>query len=784
MPILHRALQPLLLSVLFGSLLSLSAFAQGGGRLRGRVLDGTEGTPLPRATVLLPELRRGTIAGVDGSFAIDSLPVGMHRLVVRYAGYVDWNGSVGIDANGVAAVTVRLQHRAADGHLLVEAHRAGAGETGQSSTTLDADALRERRGQTLGETIRDVPGVTLLTTGPSIAKPVIRGLHSQRVLILNNGLRQEGSQWGEEHGPEIDPFSIGSVEVVRGAAGVRYGSDAIGGVVRTEPRPLPTAQGVGGEAMLNYFSNTEQAAGGLMLEGRDSALGDLAWRAQISTRYAGDATAPGYVLSNTGSRELDAGLALGASGEHTSWQLFGTRFATELGILSAAHVGNLSDLGRAISSSTPLIVREYTHDIRPPSQRVEHLVLGGLLHQDLGDVGMLDVHAGWQQNHRREFDAHKPYNDSLRALLEGRPAFDLTLTSYTLDASLLHPWSDVASTRVGVDAIRQGSVSTGTSLLIPNFRSIGGGVYGIHQWSLDRWNLEAGVRLDLRALTTYDARSGVLSVQDRDYLTFSGVVGAAFRVDSAWSLGAHLGSGWRMPSINELLSDGVHHGTATYEIGDSTLDRERSYSFDVNVRHQAEWIHGELGGFVQWFPQFIVHRPDPEPTLTIRGAFPTYRFSGTRALLAGLDGSVEVEATALLSLRASVAVVRGSDRGQGGALYGMPADRATMAARLHGEALLGLDHPWVELALTGVARQTLPGAAFDYAPPPPGYGLLDLHAGGVATLLGATTTIALDVSNLLDRRYRDWQSRYRYFADEPGRSVTVRLTVPFGSSEE
>lgn len=769
---------PILTLLLVGS-----ASAQSTGRLRGAVIDSLDATALPRATVLLPALHRGAIAGTDGSFSIDSLPAGPQLVVVRYAGYREWSTSVEVPANGAATIAPRLVRRTAQGNIVVTEERPRGGETGQSSTRIDANALREKRGQTLGETIRDVPGVTLLTTGPAVAKPVIRGLHSQRVLILNNGVRQEGSQWGEEHGPEIDPFSVGSIEVVRGAAGVRYGSDAIGGVVKTDPRPLPMGQGLGGEAMLNYFSNTEQTAGALLLEGRDSSLGDLAWRVQGSARYAGDAVAPDYVLSNTGARELDLSAAVGRSSESASWQLFGSRFSTELGVLSAAHIGNLSDLGRAIESSTPLVVRDYTHDIRPPSQKITHLTVGGMLHHDLGDAGLLDLHVGWQQNHRQEFDAHKLYNDSLRALLEGRPAFDLTLTSYTLDASLLHTWSDNATTRFGVDGIRQGSVSTGTSQLIPNFTSLGGGVYGIHQWALDRWSFELGGRFDLRLLNTYDARSGVLHTGERSYSTLSGAAGAAFRFDSAWSLGAHVGSGWRTPSINELLSDGVHHGTATYEIGDSTLDRERSYSFDLTLRHQEERVHGELGGFVQWFPQFILHRPDSLPTLTIRGAFPTYRFAGTRALLAGFDGSLQVEATDMLSLRAGIAVVRGTDLGADGPLYGMPADRGTLSMRLHSEALLGVEHPWIELALTGVARQTHPGTGFDYAPPPAGYGLLDLHAGGVLPVLGHAT-LALDISNLLDHRYRDWLSRYRYFADEPGRSVTLRLTLPFGRSRE
>jgi len=175
----------------------------------------------------------------------------------------------------------------------------------QTQSVLSGADLDKTRGKSLGEALKSVNGVTGLQSGASIVKPVINGLHSNRILIMNNGVRQEGQQWGSEHAPEIDPFLATQITVIKGASGVRYGSDAMGGVVLLEPPPLRAKPGMGGEVNLVGYSNSHQGVASGFLEGSPAAVPGLGWRLQGTAKKAGATETPRYFLNNTGFEEFN-----------------------------------------------------------------------------------------------------------------------------------------------------------------------------------------------------------------------------------------------------------------------------------------------------------------------------------------------------------------------------------------------------------------------------------------------------------------------------------------------
>ncbi|WP_420456088.1 TonB-dependent receptor [Rubrivirga sp.] len=770
-----------LLAVALGLVAVGTADAQS---LSGRVVDAETGAPLPGAAVRV--LDRGTATDADGRFALAGLPADTATVAVTFVGYQPWRETV--DLGRTASLDVRLAPAAdvlGEVEVSADAAQEALGRDVRAVAVLEGRALEEMRGQTLAETLDGLNGVTTLSTGPTIGKPVVRGLHSDRVVILENGVRQEGQQWGGEHAPEIDPFSAGRIEVVKGAAGVEYGAGAIGGVVRLDDRDLPTEPGLGGRLGLQAFSNSGQGAGSLVLEDAPAGLPGVAWRLQGSFRRAGDARTPDVVIRNSAFREASGHLTVGYQRGPLALDGHLRRYDTELGIYKGSHFGNARNLEAIIARGGPDPDWDYrfSYDIEAPKQRVTHDVASVHGHTTFGDGHHVDAQYAVQNNRRREFDAHRPYSDSLAAL-GSRPSFDLSLLTQSVDLKLEPSVSDRARLAVGVQARTQLNENGESGTLVPNFRAYDGGLFTHGSWAASpALTLDAGLRLDARTMTAYplDRASRRVRADTRTFLGGAAAVGALYALGEHWSVAANAGSAWRPPNVSELYSFGVHHGTAQFEIGDPDLGTERSLDLSATVRHESALASAEVSGYVNHIADYIYALETPEPTVTIRGTFPTFETTHTDARLAGVDANVEVRPTGWLDLGARASVLRADNLDLGGPLYGVPSDRVGAHARATAGRLLGLADAYAEADVQHVARQdrVQPGA-YLAAPYPPGYTLAGLRLGATLDWNAAPVQLQLGIDNLFDVRYRDALGRFRYFVDEPGRNVTLRVSVPLG----
>jgi iron complex outermembrane receptor protein len=303
----------------------------------------------------------------------------------------------------------------------------------------------------------------------------------------------------------------------------------------------------------------------------------------------------------------------------------------------------------------------------------------------------------------------------------------------------------------------------------------------IESWVNGPWTLDFGGSYDYRWFKTF--RRIEVNVVERihDYSNVTGVFGLIYQFAPQWSLGTNLGSAWRPPSLNELYSDGVHHGTAQFEIGDLNLQSERSINIDVTLRHLSACARAEISAYNNRMNDFIFLFPDPQPTLTVRGAFPTFRYQQAEARLRGLDGAFEYQLSELLQLGAAVAVVRGDNLDTDEPLFQMPADRLRFSTHWHLPDWGRLANTFFELNGTLVKRQTRFPQNADYADPPPGYSLLEINFGTEFKFSGQPLRLNLSAQNITNKTYRDYLSRFRYFTDDPGRNVVMRLQIPFGS---
>ncbi|HEX2901276.1 MAG TPA: TonB-dependent receptor, partial [Bacteroidia bacterium] len=390
--------------------IGLQAHAQPGGRhcnhsVYGVVTDSETLEPLVYAKVYFKSKGKGAVTGINGEYSIDGVCDGPDTLTVSHIGCGEQAYLVIVAEN--THFDIQLPH--SQSHLdTVHIHdKHPDPKPTQAESFLSGKDLDKVAGKSLGEALKGIAGVNALQTGPSIFKPMIHGMHSNRIVILNNGVRQESQQWGSEHAPEIDPFTATKLSVVKGANSVRYGPDAIAGVVLVEPGALPDSAGVTGSVHFVGASNGWMASTAGIIEGRFKRAMPLAWRMQGSLKRGGNVHSPDYVLANTGLREANGSATLGWTKERYGIEAFYSHFSNDIAIFAGSHIGNLTDLQTAIASDTPLVHGAFTYAIDRPSQHIVHDLVKLRAWFETGHSGILSTTFAYQHNLRQEFDNHR-----------------------------------------------------------------------------------------------------------------------------------------------------------------------------------------------------------------------------------------------------------------------------------------------------------------------------------------------------------------------------------------
>ena len=744
--------------------------------LSGRAVDEHNGELLSYARIYIPILEKGAISDSSGFYQIAELCPGIYEVECSHIGCETVKATINIAGKTVhdfypehhadALATVFIQGKKLE---KVRPRR---------QTLLSRHELSESKGQSLGDALRAVAGVTVLHTGNSISKPVIHGLHSNRILIMNNGVRLEGQQWGSEHAPEIDPFAAEELAVVKGANGVRYGPDAIAGVILVNPRHLRTEAGIGAELNLVGFSNGRQGNVAAMVEGKGKRVAALQWRLQGSLKRGGNVRTPTYYLKNTGLGEANFSAVAAYTRARYGLEVYYSEFRTDLGIFAGAHIGNLTDLQLAFEAAEPLERANFTYVIGRPRQYVTHKLLKAKAFFRTGTLGKMTLTYARQANLRFEFDKHGPRNDSLAALQ--LPAFQFRIGTHTGEAVWEHFRRGGFAGSIGATGIYQGNYYQGR-FFIPNFRKYGGGVFWLEQWQArdsSRLKIETGLRYDYIFQQIFMWQDNVIVTPKFDYHNLSGSLGATFQVSETLLLRGNLGTAWRPPGVNELFSKGLHHGAAAVEIGDTSLQQEKALNFTLGADFTSEKVDIFLEGYANSFENFIYLVPELPPTLTIRGAFPTFRYQQVRALLTGLDLTARIRFTPQITLTSKVATLLARNQDSGEFLVQMPADRLENTLEYKIPRLGPLEETYFSMSSSHVRKQNRVQAGSDFVPPPEAYTLLSLQIGSEIPFQGQQVQIGLGVHNLLNVSYRDYLNRFRYYADEMGRNISFRLTLP------
>lgn len=744
--------------------------------LYGKVIDDHDQQPLAFAAVYISELQKGAVTDSAGNYYIGGICPGTYTVKCTHLGCNPLEVKLTIKRN--LQKNFYPEHHAEElGRVEIQASREDVPT--QASSELEGRKLDETRGRSLGDALKDVTGVATIQTGSSISKPIIHGMHSNRILVLNNGIRQEGQQWGLEHAPEVDPFIAGKLSVVKGANSVRYGSDAMAGIILVEPRPLRDSAGIGGELNLAGFSNGRQGAASAMLEGNFKKLPALSWRTQGTLKRSGNIKTPGYYLKNTGMEEHNFSVAAAFNKKRWGTEVFYSQFNTKLGIFSGSHIGNLTDLQHAFEMGEPLETSGFSYEIGRPYQQAEHELLKLQGHTWTGKAGKLQIVYARQYNLRMEYDKHLPLNDSLAAL--GLPDLKYEITTHTGDMTWEHVAVKNISGSIGVNGITQGNTYEGR-FFIPNYRNYGAGAFWIERWKKNKLELEGGARYDYRWLKVYKRLpDNSIYSPEFNYNNVSGTVGAIYTLKDGVSFNVNAGTAWRAPAVNELFSNGLHHGAASIETGNENLAPETALNFIATGSYKPEGkkLSAELSVYYNIIENYIYQKPQLPPALTVHGAFPAFSYQQANATFKGLDAMAGYYITKQLSVTGKASIVRAFNESVNEYFVLIPPDRyeAEMTYELRDRKKLR--NAYISLSATHVAKQWRVPANSDFAPPPAAYTLAGLEAGFSVPIKKQEVTIGFSVTNLFDTKYRDYLDRFRYYSDAPGRSVNLRLKVPF-----
>jgi len=615
----------------------------------------------------------------------------------------------------------------------------------QSAAVVQGRALDQARGMNLTDAIQNTPGVSAYTSGNFVSKPVVRGLTSNRVLIVADGIRQETQQWGDEHGTQVDSLSVDRYEVLRGPNSLLYGSDALGGVIATTTRPLlraePGQTKVGGVIRGDGFTGSRQAAGSILFQ---AAHGGFGYGGYMTRREARDYTTPLGRLPNTAAEELNGGARLGWTQGWGSVQL------------DYAHSDQRVELAEEDPAETPY---QKAKDDR-----------AALRFNIPTPIARLEVSGSFAQNHRQEFEAEDAVDSALNLLLK----------SSTFDIRAHHEPLGLLKGTIGVSAFQQVNSTRGEETLIPNFTNYGIGGYIYEELPLNRLTLSAGIRGDGSQLKA-DENTALGNANEKlDYTSLTGALGAVYHVTEPFALALNLGRGYRSPTAFELFSNGEHEGTRRFEVGNRDLDPEKSFNVDVAARWASERARGEITFFRNQIDDFIFSQPSG--TFDVDSGLEIFNYTQGKAELIGSEFALEGDVLSWLTFSTGYDLVRGRNRSTDLNLPLMPADRLKFGARVHKDEcrLIPVKNPYFGVDTKLARKQTKIDPNETESG---GYTLWNLSTGFEIPLGANPLSIDMGVSNLLDKRYADHLSRNKLFTPDPGRSVFVKLTLPFGDQK-
>ncbi|MFN6946407.1 MAG: TonB-dependent receptor [Cytophagaceae bacterium] len=769
----------------------------------GKVIDVTTGEKLEGA--FIRSMEDSTLAVISDKKGIFSIQLPSHfegKVIITFIGYQQ--KVVQLNEREPTLIQLSFQEEVLE-EVIIKSEGKKKGETQSLSRQYVGKGLLSRNSSMgLGTAISRIDGVSFVSTGANIQLPVIHGLYGNRILILNNGFKHGFQNWGNDHAPEIDVAGAERITIVKGAGGLRYGPDALGGVVIVENHPMPLNKKLYGQVTNSYQSN-----------GRGYGINASAGQGYKNFSYhiggnynrIGDRHTPDYMLTNTGAKSYALQAGVRYQRGNFDVKLNYSLINQNLGILRSSVGSSGPALIRNFEAERPSFIREFSYDINEPNQTARHQLASLSANWHYSENSYLTFKYARQVNERQEFDVRR--NSEL-------PIFDLDLITDDLQAEWNHSVGKKLNGIIGVQTFIQNNTNnpgTNVTPFIPNYRSRRFSVFGIENLKSGKNLWEAGIRYDFEESVVggRDNRQNIF----RDNFSFSNVttsLGLVRELNSSVVFRSNIGSGWRPPNMAELFSFGQHEartmfGLLRYEpdennriradrvipLQESGVKPEQSYKF-INELELRKGKHRlNASAYVNYIGNFIFSRPIGVLG-TARGPMPTFIIDQADALFTGVDLTYSRFFTPSLkgTFGASYIWSRNVERDE--PLINQPPINInySLSWRKTGIWKLSMLEFSVEPSYTfrqfqaprfisvrdlieGNVELGIGDEIFDFQPAPDGYFLLNFFVRAEKNRFAAS----VEVTNALNTSYRDYLNLMRYFADDLGRNIILSLTYKF-----
>lgn len=759
-------LLPFILLYLF---IPAPGFTAGLAQFKGRVLDASDQSPLAGASVYITDLKASTTTNAQGEFVFRNIPArGRFLLEVRFVGYKTHSAVIDLASQGNLTISLLPSIIESAEVVITGSPFSSNNKTNSLSViTVGKNKLAQAGGTNLVDAIAKIPGVSQVSTGGAISKPVIRGLGYNRVLTMVDGAREEAQQWGDEHGIEVDQFSAARVEILKGPASLLYGSDALGGVINVIDDLVPAPGVHNAEFTSTYSSNNGLTASSLMLQGNENGW---VYRGRASYKNAYGFGYKDKTVPNSGFNELNFNGMLGLNKSWGYSHLTFSRFQTNIGLVENGpdeHGNYLNEDGDVVSDLTAKVRR-----MGLPYQDIQHYRTALNSNFILGK-GQLKTVFAFQHNQRKEFE------ESLE-----EPGLNLGLKSYTYDLKYYFPNLGKWEPAFGVQGMYQNNVNKGEEFLIPDYSSNNVGAFVYLKRNFEKGAINMGARYDYKKIKgealDFDGAS-VFTAFGNEFSNVSGSLGFAFEIARNLVLKGNAGSGFRAPNIAELGANGRHEGTFRYEIGNSKLKQETSLQFDLGLEYNAESVTFGLNAYANRIFNYIYPGNFNGETIPFDNGdgsteiLPVYRYVQTKADLLGGEASVDFHLVKSLHFENSFSYTRGINRATNTALPFIPAASINNEIRFE-PGIKGLADSYLKVGLNNTFKQ----ARFDsFETQTAGYTLLDAGVGTSIRTAKGRFNLWISGQNLLNKTYYNHLSRYKLAnIYNPGRNITFGINVP------
>ena len=767
--------------------------------IKGTVLDTETKKPIPYATVNVESTEKFVQTNKDGDFVIEDMCPENYTLVISCLGYSESSQEHHHEPNDHRHFYLIKDITGLD-EVLIKAERAKEkGTETISQLTLSKAELQNIPTQSLGASLAQVEGVTFASTGSNIQLPVIHGLSGNRILILNNGIKHAFQNWGMDHAPEINLNAAHNITVIKGAAGVRFGPEAISGAVLVKPNPLLLNDPFYANLGTSFETNGRGVNTNIEL-----GKGGENWSYFINGSYTriGDRNAPDFNLTNSGKEERAFGFGALYHIDNLDFNVHYSYVDQDLAVLRASFATSPDAFINAINTDRPLIIDPFSYDINEPNQVLQHQLAKAELDWYYSGEGKLSLTGGVQLNRRDEFDVRR--NSYL-------PIIELDLFTLDYELEWEHPlWKGIDGS-IGVQYFSQNNDNnpgTQTTPFIPNYNTDRYSAYVIEKVKFGENTFEAGARFDIETNDVRGRETNQDIFRDRyTFTNFTASLGYQWKLSENSDFKTNIGSAFRTPNVAELFSFGqqgfrsvfgllrITNSNGQLSTNDVTLldesdvDLERGYKLTTEFRTTSNGNSHLITGYANYIDNYVFDRPIGVFG-TIRGPQATFIVDQAEALFLGVDYTWKRELTQQLSASYGLSYLWARNIGENEPLIDIPPISTNLQLDWNqGEWWVFDSSKWTlkpnytfrqfqapraispESLADGTTVITPDSEIFDFLEAPEGYFLFDLSWNFKWNSFRGSVT----VQNLFDTSYRSYLNELRYFADEPGRNILVAL---------